>query len=302
MHLGDGVVTTECAMAGMAVGTVGVGVAGMMLRRAPKPKPMHFGGAIALAFAMQMFNVPVFSGASGHVIGGFLLAYWFGPAWATLGMAALLAAETVLFADGGVMALGLNVTTMAVVPCLVVEPIWRRLARGLSGGAGWGAIAGGAWASVMLAATGCSLALLSRAEVRESAGSWLATMMGVHALIGLVEAAATVAAIAVVAAVAKREAFDVRWRGIGGTAAIAGVAIAAFYGASPWPDGLEFSLERLGVEAMATGWVEWLAAWQQSTAPWPDYGMLLGALAGCAALAGLGWAAARVARGEVRHA
>lgn len=68
----------------------------------------------AFVFAAQMVNVPVGFGASGHLLGGSLLAVILGPAPAALVMIAVLILQALLFQDGGVLALGANIFNMAL--------------------------------------------------------------------------------------------------------------------------------------------------------------------------------------------
>ena len=64
---------------------------------------------------MQMLNVPIGAGVSGHVIGGVFAAAVLGVPAAVLSVALVLVIQTLLFADGGLDMLGLNVFNMAVV-------------------------------------------------------------------------------------------------------------------------------------------------------------------------------------------
>jgi len=69
----------------------------------------------ALIFALQMINFPVTNGTSGHLIGGALSAMILGP-WAGLVViSAVLAVQSLIFADGGLLVLGANIINMGVV-------------------------------------------------------------------------------------------------------------------------------------------------------------------------------------------
>src|SRR5438445_6573353 len=72
----------------------------------------------AFVFAAQMINFPVGIGTSGHLVGAALLAVTLGPAPATVVMTAILAIQALVFQDGGILALGANVTNMAVAGTL----------------------------------------------------------------------------------------------------------------------------------------------------------------------------------------
>ena len=69
----------------------------------------------AFIFAVQMLNFPVLPGVSGHLLGGALAAILVGPWVGALCVAVVLIVQALVFADGGVTALGLNITNMALV-------------------------------------------------------------------------------------------------------------------------------------------------------------------------------------------
>ena len=69
----------------------------------------------AFIFAVQMLNFPVAGGTSGHLLGGVLAAVLVGPYLGALCVSVVLVVQALLFADGGLSALGLNVVNMALV-------------------------------------------------------------------------------------------------------------------------------------------------------------------------------------------
>jgi len=72
----------------------------------------------AFVFAAQLINFPVGAGTTGHLLGGALLAMTLGPASASIVMTAILAIQALVFQDGGVLALGANITNMALLGVL----------------------------------------------------------------------------------------------------------------------------------------------------------------------------------------
>ena len=62
-----------------------------------------------------MLNFPVGAGTSGHLLGGALAAVLVGPWTATLSLSVVLLVQGLLFADGGLTALGTNITLMGLV-------------------------------------------------------------------------------------------------------------------------------------------------------------------------------------------
>src|SRR3712207_6091243 len=79
----------------------------------------------AFVFAVQMMNFPVGAGTSGHLVGGALTAVLVGPWTAGLCMTVVLVVQAVLFADGGLTALGTNVTLMGLVAVALGYGVFR---------------------------------------------------------------------------------------------------------------------------------------------------------------------------------
>lgn len=72
-----------------------------------------------------MLNFPVAAGTSGHLLGGALAAILVGPYTGVLCIAVVLLMQGVLFADGGLTALGVNITVMGVVTTVVAYALFR---------------------------------------------------------------------------------------------------------------------------------------------------------------------------------
>src|SRR5690349_1167327 len=69
----------------------------------------------AFIFAVQMLNFQVLPGVSGHLLGGTLAVILVGPWVGALCISTVLIVQCLLFADGGLTALGLNITNMALL-------------------------------------------------------------------------------------------------------------------------------------------------------------------------------------------
>lgn len=149
---------------------------------------MKMGAIGSLIFAAQMFNFPVANGTSGHLLGGVLAALALGPFSGTLVIAAILAVQSVFFADGGMITLGANIFNMAVIGTLVPYYIYYALRRTLR--APNTGIALASFFSVLLASVACSaeIALSGMADL------WtiLPAMVSVHSRIGIAEGLLTV--------------------------------------------------------------------------------------------------------------
>lgn len=116
MHVPDGFLdaTTSVATAVVAVGAVAYSLRGA--RRELDDRVAPLAGLVAVfVFAAQMVNFPVGAGTSGHLLGGALAAVLVGPRTATICLTVVVTVQALLFADGGVSALGTNILLLAVV-------------------------------------------------------------------------------------------------------------------------------------------------------------------------------------------
>ncbi len=204
MHVPDGFLDapTSAATAAVAAGGVALALRGARRELDERTAPLA-GLTAAFVFAVQMVNFPVGAGTSGHLMGGVLAAVLVGPWTAVLCMTVVLIVQALLFADGGLTALGTNVTLLGLVAVAVGWAVFRLLAALLPRTRSGVLVAAGAGAflSVPVAAlvfTGL-FAIGGVADV--AVGTVALAMGGVHALIGLGEAAITVAVVGAVLAV-----------------------------------------------------------------------------------------------------
>lgn len=145
----------------------------------------------AFVFAAQMLNFPVASGTSGHLIGGFLAAVLVGPWLGALALAVVLVVQSLLFADGGVSALGLNIINMAFVPAFGGYALFWALRRILPA-TRRGVLAStaiGALISVVAASIAFTVEYAIGGNAAAPVTTVAAAMIGVHVLIGIGEAA-----------------------------------------------------------------------------------------------------------------
>jgi cobalt/nickel transport system permease protein len=204
MHAPDGFLTAPTAI---ATGVLSAGAIGAAVR-ASRPEldddriPLA-GVTAAFVFAAQMVNFPVAAGTTGHLLGGALAAVLLGPSLGLLVVAVVVIVQALVFADGGLTALGYNVLTMAVVTSLGGWAAFRAMRRLLpatrSGVTIASAFAG--FASVLLSAISFSLLWLFGASAPVPFDRVFTAMVGVHALIGVGEALITAGVVAAVLAV-----------------------------------------------------------------------------------------------------
>ncbi len=204
MHVPDGFLDAPTSGATAAVAAGGVALALRGARRELDERTAPLAGlTAAFVFAVQMVNFPVGAGTSGHLMGGLLAAVLVGPWTAAICTTVVLMVQALLFADGGLTALGTNVTLLGLVAVAVGWGAFRLLARLLptSRGGVLTAAGVGAFLSVPVAAL-VFVGLFAVGGVADvPVGTVAAAMGGVHVLIGLGEAAITVAVVGAVLAV-----------------------------------------------------------------------------------------------------
>jgi cobalt/nickel transport system permease protein len=201
VHVPDGFLDPATSAATAAVAAAGVAVALRGARRELDERTAPLAGlTAAFVFAVQMMNFPVAAGTSGHLVGGALTAVLVGPWTAVLCMTVVLLVQAVLFADGGLTALGTNVTLMALVAVAVGYGAFRALTAVLPRTRG-SVLAGagiGAFLSVPVAALAFAAMFAVGGVADVGVGTVAATMGGIHLFIGLGEAAITVAVLGAV--------------------------------------------------------------------------------------------------------
>src|SRR5512136_2642456 len=120
MHIPDGFLSTLVSVIFWCLSVVALAYA---LRRVGKDlgeRQVPLMGVLAAAiFAGQMLNFSVTGGTSGHLLGAALATILLGPWAAVLVMTIVVGAQALLFADGGLGALGANWLNMAVISVVV---------------------------------------------------------------------------------------------------------------------------------------------------------------------------------------
>lgn len=289
MHMADALVApVVAATMYLASGTAG----GYSIRRvrmeddAKKIPLMGVMGAFVFAAQMINFTIPG-TGSSGHLCGGMLLSALLGPCAGFLTMIGVLLIQCLLFADGGLLALGCNVWNMAFYGCFIgALLIWRPIMKkGATKGKIVFASVLGSVLTLQLGAFSVTLETLASGITELPFGVFAATMQPIHLAIGTVEGLIT-AAVLVFVYEARPELL---W-GVGETdlegkltfrstltvlavgAAVIGGVLSLF--ASAFPDGLEWSMEKVVGTAelkSAGGVYDLAAAVQERTALLPDY-------------------------------
>ena len=116
MHMSDGIINAPTSALFGVVALAGLAICAWRARSDLDEKAVPMAGLVAaFIFAVQMINFPILPGVSGHLLGGALAAILVGPYTGALCIAIVLVVQALLFADGGVTALGANITNMALI-------------------------------------------------------------------------------------------------------------------------------------------------------------------------------------------
>ncbi|MFV0135373.1 energy-coupling factor ABC transporter permease [Streptomyces sp. HMX87] len=204
MHVPDGFINapTSAVTGVVAAGAIAVGLRGARRELDERTAPLA-GLVAAFIFAVQMLNFPVAAGTSGHLLGGALAAILVGPYTGMLCISVVLLMQGVLFADGGLTALGVNITDMAIVGTVVAYALFRGLVKVLprSRRSVTAAAFVAALVSVPAAALAFTLLYWIGGTTDVAIGKVATAMVGVHILIGIGEAVITALTVGAVIAV-----------------------------------------------------------------------------------------------------
>ncbi len=310
MHMADALISTPVALTAGAVAASLLGVAGYKVNR---EKGMNsrivplMGVLGAFVFAAQMINFTIpGTGSSGHIIGGILLAAFLGPWGAFLTLSSVLIIQCLIFADGGLLALGCNIINMAAMSTLVAYPLIFRPMVKRSQSVVMLTVASllACVVGLELGACGVTLETLMSGITALPPKTFLGVMTGIHLAIGIGEGLATAAILCFVVkarpdllAVTATGRFEsghslrkvLIWFGV--ATVVIGGGLAFF--ASEYPDGLEWSIQQLtgstelhGSSDVVTATLEKV---QTSTSVMPDYDSNLSGILGALMVVILVW-------------
>lgn len=204
LHMSDGIVDAPTSLAYAMIAAIGLAVAAARARADLDERAAPMAGLVAaFVFATQMINFPVLPGVSGHLLGGALAAILVGPWVGALCIGIVVVMQGVLFADGGLSALGANITNLALAGTAAgygVAVLLRRYAR--RGRRGLVAVA---FVSAVVNSVAAAASFIGQYAIGGDAGVALGSvavaLLGLHVLIGIGEGVITAATVAAVARV-----------------------------------------------------------------------------------------------------
>ncbi|MFZ7943875.1 energy-coupling factor ABC transporter permease [Neobacillus sp. 19] len=193
MHIPDGILSPTILAAGAVVS---VAVLAKSVRESKNNLEQTavpiMGVMAAFIFAAQMVNFPLLgAAASGHLMGGALAAYLFGFWPTTLIMTTVVTIQAVVFQDGGISVLGINILNMAILAPLSASLVYKMFQKSKLPVSVMVFIAG--WVSVVVTSVFAALQLGASHVVSYQLA--LKTLILWHAIIGIGEGLITVAVV-----------------------------------------------------------------------------------------------------------
>jgi cobalt/nickel transport system permease protein len=273
MHIPDGFIDTKTAITTGVLSLAGLSMALRQVKRyLPQRNVPLMGLAAAFVFAAQMLNFPVAAGTSGHLMGAVLVAVLLGPSAAVIVMSSVLIVQCLLFADGGVLALGANIFNMAIAAPILGYGVYLLVHRLIGGERGRiTAVAFAGWCSTVIASICCAGELAWSNTVAWNAG--FPAMTNIHMLIGLGEGLVTALVFVAIGKTRPELLLEKNEGGITQTSGgvlvyglllALGVTIFIAPFASAWPDGLDKVASVLGFEQKSV-------SQQIAGSPLPEY-------------------------------
>ncbi|MBX7454060.1 energy-coupling factor ABC transporter permease [Mycolicibacterium sp. 3033] len=206
MHMSDGIVNAPVSLLFVGIAALALGLCVYRARTELDERTVPLAGLVAaFIFAVQMVNFPILPGVSGHLLGGALAAILVGPFTGALCVAVVLIVQALLFADGGVTALGTNIVNMSVIGVtagyLTAVLLYRLLRRktevsvGILGALSFVA----ALIGTVSAAMGFVVEYALGGAASTSLGTVATYMFGTHVLIGVGEGVITALTVMAVA-------------------------------------------------------------------------------------------------------
>lgn len=198
MHMSDGIINAPVSLMFAAIAVAALGFCGWRAQRELDERTVPLAGLVAaFIFAVQMVNFPILPGVSGHLLGGALAAILVGPYTGALCVAIVLVVQSLLFADGGVSALGTNIANMSLIGVAAgygTAVLAYRLTKRLGPSAFIAAVVGVVCASMGFVAE-YAIGGAATASLTTVAGY----MFGTHLLIGIGEGVITALTVVAVA-------------------------------------------------------------------------------------------------------
>ena len=203
MHIPDGFIDIPTSAAFGTLALAGTAIALKKAKTEVDDRTAPMAGLTAVfIFAVQMLNFPVAAGTSGHLLGGALAMVLVGPYAASLAITVVLGVQALLFADGGLTALGLNVFNLSVIAVLISFIVFKLMVKLLPKTKSAIPLAAGiaAFVSVPISASAFTLQYAIGGNGTAPVETVLIAMFSTHLLIGIGEAVITMLTVSAILA------------------------------------------------------------------------------------------------------
>lgn len=203
MHIPDGFIDIPTSAAFGTLALAGTAIALKKAKTEVDDRTAPMAGLTAVfIFAVQMLNFPVAAGTSGHLLGGALAMVLVGPYAASLAITVVLGVQALLFADGGLTALGLNVFNLSVIAVLISFLVFKLMVKLLPRTKSAIPLAAGiaAFVSVPISASAFTLQYAIGGNGTAPVETVLIAMFSTHLLIGIGEAVITMLTVSAILA------------------------------------------------------------------------------------------------------
>jgi len=203
MHIPDGFIDIPTSAAFGTLALAGTAIALKKAKTEVDDRTAPMAGLTAVfIFAVQMLNFPVAAGTSGHLLGGALAMVLVGPYAASLAITVVLGVQALLFADGGLTALGLNVFNLSVIAVLVSFLVFKLMVKLLPKTKSAIPLAAGiaAFVSVPISASAFTLQYAIGGNGTAPVETVFIAMLTTHLLIGIGEAVITMLTVSAILA------------------------------------------------------------------------------------------------------
>lgn len=196
MHIPDGFLSGEAVAIGWAAGAAGLAVCLRKVHAEQREGDLPVAGLAAAFFLVGDAPLfPVTVGTQGHLLGGLLAVALLGPWFGAVTISVVAVIQALTLGDGGITTLGLAIVNLALVPAFVGYPLLLALRRIFRPTASGIALAAGlsAWVCVVLASLLFFAEFALGAVVDIDLQTVGFSVVGVYALIGIVEGLLTAA-------------------------------------------------------------------------------------------------------------
>ncbi len=260
MHVPDGFINAPVSAVAGLISISSIWTATKAANKFLADKLIAIAGMMsALIFVLQMINFPIAAGTSGHLLGGTLAVIVLGPSLGILCVSIVVILQALLFADGGLSALGINILNIAIVTGLIgwlVISNWKKFFGDNSSSIVIGSFVAG-MVSVIMSSIAFVVEYFFGGIISVEISKVFSAMVSIHFLIGIGEGIITALIVSLIYKVRPDMLYISREKELSSRAfSIVGLLVLIIFSsvlitplASSSPDGLENVASRFEFES-----------------------------------------------------